>query len=326
MRVLSHDEVLEALTPAACREAMRVAMVATSARDCVLPLRQFMPVPGRAGKLGLMPGYLGADADVFGVKIVSKYVRLPGDPHGTHVGAVMLFDAEHGLPRALLDGASLTAVRTAATTALATEALARPDVKTLSILGAGEEARFHLRALSEVRRFERVRVWARRPQQAEALLARSDLGSRVQLGVAHSAEEAVREADVLCTVTSAAEPIVDGGWLTAGVHVNLVGSAIPTTAEADVETVRRSRFFVDYREAALAQAGELRRAIDQGVVAADHIAGELGDVLAGRIAGRRNAQDITLYKSLGITTQDLAAAQCALREAERRDLGRVVEL
>ncbi len=326
MLTLSHDDVLRALSPQACLEAMRGAMRATSARDCVLPLRQFMPIPNRPGKLGLMPGYLGADADVFGVKIVSKYERPPGDPHGTHVGAVMLFDAATGLPQALLEGGSLTAIRTAATTALATETLARDDARVLVILGTGEEAWFHLRAVTPMRAFQRVLIWGRSRDRALALQARCELPRGVVAEVVDSAEQAVRAADVVCTVTSAKQPFVRGEWLQPGVHLNLVGSAIPTTAEGYTEVVARSRFFVDLREAALAQAGELLQAIRDGRVGEQHIVGELGEVLSGTRAGRLGPADITVYKSLGITTQDLAAARCALAEARRLGLGTDITL
>jgi ornithine cyclodeaminase len=336
MRVLSRGEVALALPVARCIDAMRTAMTATSARDCVLPLRQFMPVPGRAGKLGLMPGYLGSDADVFGVKIVSKYERAPGDPHGTHVGAVMLFAADTGLPIALLEGGTLTAIRTAAATALATDVLARSDATRLAILGTGEEAAHHVPALLAVRPFEEVLVWGRRPERADALIARlrdasgdhagPGLPPGLRLRRVDTVEAALREADVACTLTSAKAPFVRGEWLPAGLHLNLVGSAIATTAEVDDATVARGTFFVDYLDAARAQAGELLAAIRSGAVGDDHIAAELGQVLNGAHGGRRDALEITIYKSLGITTQDLAAARVALAEAMRLGLGRDVDL
>ncbi len=330
MRVLTSSDLAQALPFPACIAAMRSAMIATSARQCTLPLRQFMPVPERPGKLGLMPGYLGGDADCFGVKIVSKYERAAGDPHGSHVGAVLLFDADTGLPLALLEGGTLTAIRTASMTALATDALARPDARRLLIVGAGEEAWYHARALPQVRAFDEVQIWARDASRATALVARLDAwfaqsgaaqAHRPRCSVAADLERACAGADVICTVTSAKTPILHGTWLSPGVHLNLVGSAIATTAEVDAEAVVRARFFVDYREAALAAAGELLGAIRDGRVTDSHIAGEIGAVLAGDIAGRQSREQITVYKSLGVTTQDLAAGLCALREAESRGLG-----
>ena len=326
MRVLTRSDLHELLPLEACVAAMREAMIATSERRCVLPLRQFMPVPGRPGKLGLMPGYLGGDGDCFGVKIVSKYERPPGDRHGSHVGAVLLLDAATGLPLALLEGAALTAIRTAATTALATDALARAESRRLVILGTGEEALYHARALLPVRPFTELVVWGRSPGRAAALLERLGPVHGVRCTVAGEPPEALERADVACTVTSAATPFVRGEWLPPGLHLNLVGSAIPTTAEVDDVCVARGRFFVDYREAAKAAAGELLAAIRHGVVGEDHVVGEIGEVLLGRVQGRRRAEEITIYKSLGVTTQDLAAARLAWREAVARGLGQVLEL
>ncbi|MCB1626027.1 MAG: ornithine cyclodeaminase family protein [Pseudomonadales bacterium] len=329
MIVLTHSDLEQVLTTDTCRAAMAGAMRATSARNCVLPLRQFMPIPERPGKLGLMPGYLGAEGDVparFGVKIVSKYERPPGDPHGTHVGAVMLFDGAQGLPLALFEGGTLTAIRTAATTALATEMLARADARHLLIVGAGEEARYHIRALLRVRPFELLTVWARRPERAADMLSALQLPSTLKQAVAADLSSSVGEADVICTVTSAKEPILRGEWLPGGVHLNLVGSAIPTTAEVDSIGVARGRFFVDYIDAAKAQAGELLAAIRTGAVTEDHIAGEIGDVLLGRKPGRESPTEITIYKSLGVTTQDLAAAELAYRLACERGIGQQIDL
>jgi len=309
---------------------MAGAMRATSARNCVLPLRQFMAIPDRPGKLGLMPGYLGAagsaDPARFGVKIVSKFERPPGDPHGTHVGAVLLFDAVTGLPLALLEGGTLTAIRTAATTALATETLARADAEHLLVIGSGEEARYHIPALLGVRRFRRLTVWARRLEQAERLLADLQLPATLATAVAADLSQAVAQADVICTVTSAKEPILRGAWLVSGTHLNLVGSAIPTTAEVDSAAVARGRFYVDYLDAARAAAGELLAAIRAGIVDESHVVGELGEVLLGRRPGRSSAEEITIYKSLGVTTQDLAAAEVAYRLARERRLGREIDL
>lgn len=325
MRILTASDVARLLPYSACIGAMRDAMRLTSERAVVLPLRQFMNVPGTQGKLGLMPGYISEPAG-FGVKIVSKFPRAPGAAHGSHVGAVLLFDAAEGLPLALLDGGMLTAIRTASTTAMATDVLARPDAKSLLLVGCGEEAEHHLAALREVRAFDTIRAWGRDAGRAAAFAARmsSRHGRRVE--AVADLPSAVAAADVLCTVTSAATPILRGEWLAPGQHVNLVGSAIATTAEADGEVVRRSRFFVDYREAAMAAAGELLNAIQGGLVTAKHVRGEIGEVVMGRVVGRESASDITLYKSLGVTSQDLAAAQLVYAAAIAQGVGLDVDL
>jgi ornithine cyclodeaminase len=324
MLIITKSEIEQLLPVRDCIEVMDAAMRQVSQRRVVLPLRQFMPVPETKGKLGLMPGYI-ADPASFGVKIVSKYERPAGSPHGTHVGAVMLFDAEHGLPLALMEGGTLTAIRTSAASALATRALSRTGSKRLAILGCGEEAHHHLHAMLAVRDIKEVVVWGRTRSKAEAFIAHQHVKG-VTLSTTATVQEAVAEADIVCTVTSATTPILKGEWLRAGTHLNLVGSAIPTTAEVDSACVRRGRFYVDYREAALAQAGELLNAIKDGAVTAEHIVGEIGEVLLGAKPGRTNPEDITIYKSLGITAQDLAAAHTVYEAAKSKGLGLTVDL
>jgi ornithine cyclodeaminase/alanine dehydrogenase-like protein (mu-crystallin family) len=325
MLILTKSDVEKLLPVGACIEVMDQAMRQVSRRSVVLPLRQFMPVPNTKGKLGLMPGYIAEPAR-FGVKIVSKYERPAGSPFGTHVGAVLLFEAENGLPLALMEGGSLTAIRTSAASALATRALSRPESKRLAIIGCGEEAHHHLHAMLAVRPFDDVLVWGRSAERAKAFVAAQHVPSGVRISVADSVEQALANADVVCTVTSAATPILHGAWVRPGTHLNLVGSAIPTTAEVDSACVARGRFYVDYREAAMAQAGELLNAIKDGSVTAEHIIGEIGDVLLGTKPGRQNADQITIYKSLGITAQDLAAAQFVYDSAVRANTGLSVDL
>ncbi len=319
MIVLTASDVERLLPMADAIPLMRDAMRQVSAGDTVLPLRQFMVIPGGTGKLAVMPGYV-ADPASFGVKIVSKFPRAPGDRHGTHVGAVMIFGADDGLPLALIDGATLTAIRTAATSAMATDVLARADTATLLVLGCGEQAHRHIDALREVRAFKRVRIWGRDPARAAALAA--VVGGEV----ATDLDAAVAKADVICTTTSAVSPILRGAALRPGTHINLVGSAVPTSAEADSEVVRRSRFFVDARPAAMAAAGELLGAIAAGIVTEGQIAGEIGEVLLGRVAGRQSADEITVYKSLGVTAQDLVAAHAVWRGAVASGAGTEIDL
>jgi ornithine cyclodeaminase/alanine dehydrogenase-like protein (mu-crystallin family) len=333
LRLLARSDIERLLGYRQCIDEMRAAMITTSQRDCSLPLRQFMPVPRRSGKLGLMPGYLGGGEDCFGVKIVSKFERPADDPHGSHVGAVLLFAADTGLPLALLEGGTLTAIRTASMTAAATDALAGVEARHLLIVGAGEEAWHHARALLCVRPFETVSIWARNPDRAARLIDRltavslpSGALNTPRWCVTDDLADSVAAAEVICTVTSAKEPFIRGEWLRSGQHINLVGSAIPTTAEVDDLVVSRSRFFVDYREAAFAAAGELLGAMSRGVVTAAHVCGEIGEVFAGSLTGRGHVDDITVYKSLGVTTQDLAAAMRVWREAERENIGSVIDM
>lgn len=299
-------------------DLMRGAMRQVSSGEATMPLRQFMPVPGGAGKLAVMPGAVG-DPACFGVKIVSKFPRAAGDSHGTHVGAVTLLDAADGLPLALIDGATLTAIRTAAASAMATDLLARRDARTLLIIGSGEQARRHVEALRCVRAFDAVHIWGRDTARAVAL------AEAVEAEAVTDLEAAVAEADVICTTTSSTTPILRGAWLRSGAHVNLVGAAVATSAEADVELVARARFFVDSRPAALAAAGELLYAIAKGAVDEDHIAGEIGELLTG-VPGRRADDEITVYKSLGVIAQDLVAAHAVWRAAVAEGIGTEIDL
>ena len=325
MRLLRRPEVERALPLADCIEAVAEAMMATSAGLADLPLRMHLPVRDTPGKLVVMPGVL-APLRVFGLKIVSKFPRPAGDRHGSHVGMVVIFDADNGLPLALLEGGVLTEIRTAAASALATRTLSRPQSRVLAILGTGAQAKWHARAIPVVRPIDELRIWGRSAPHAAALAAQLRAETQLNVVVAPTARAAVQGADIVCTTTSSATPILAGDWLAPGMHLNLVGSAIPTTAEVDVECVRRARYFVDSRSSAAAEAGELRAATQAGVVGSDHIVAEIGDVVAGRAAGRASDTEITLYKSLGVASQDLAAGLRAYHTAVKLDLGTPFDL
>lgn len=318
MLIMNQTAVAANLTHAECVDLLSETMQSVSARDVIMPLRQFIPIPGTSGKFTMMPGYLGKPS-CFGVKLVSKYPPDDNSKHGSHIGAVMVFDSETGVPKALLDGGELTAIRTSAASALATRKLSRFDSSVLTIMGCGDEARHHIQAMLSVRPIKRIVVWGRNSDRVDAFLSdcqrRNLIPENVITEVEADAKKAVAQADIVCTVTAATEPILKGAWLQSGVHVNLVGAAIRSSAEADIDVVTRSKFYIDYRESAMAQAGELLNAIDAGVVDQDHIVGEIGELLLGRCEGRADDGDITVYKSLGVSAQDLAAGQRAFDNA-----------
>lgn len=320
MLILDRETVADCLSHRDCIAALEPAMCAVSAGTTIMPLRQFMPIPETTTRFTLMPGYL-SDPACFGFKAVSKAQQAADSPYGSHVGAVMVFSADEGIPLALLEGSELTAIRTAAASALATRALARADARRLAVIGCGLQAEHHIKALLEVRPIEQIVVWGRSRPRVERLLARLAVPSHVSVDVAESVAAAVADADIVATVTAATTPVLRGEWLQPGTHVNLVGAAVRQAAEADAETVRRARFFVDYRQSAMAQAGELLDAIERGVVTEAHIVGELGEVLTGAVVGRQSATDITVYKSLGVAAQDLAAGWRAWSQARERSLG-----
>ena len=324
MKIITEAQVEAHLSTPDCIDAMRRAMIAVSKGETHLPIRQFMPVSGAPGKMAIMPGVVGGPQDApwcFGIKLVCKYEREPDSPYGTHVGMVLVFDAEKGLPLAMIEGSSLTAIRTAAASAMATDLLARKDASKLLVLGCGEQALRHIRSMRAVRNIDSVSVWGRNKERSIAFAKSVGEQENIMIEVIDNLQEAAGAADLICTTTSAKEPILKGEWLSHGVHVNLVGSAIPTTAEADDACVSRSRFFVDYRPAAMAAAGELLNAIKSGAVAETHIAAEIGEVAMNSASGRTSEDDITVYKSLGVSAQDLAAAHILYEKASAEGFG-----
>jgi ornithine cyclodeaminase len=221
----------------------------------------------------------------------------------------MLFERERGRPLAVLDAASVTAIRTAAASGVATRALARRDAGDLAILGSGTQARSHLVAMRDVRALRRVRVWSRNPESARRFAARESERLGIALEPMASAREAVAGADLICTVTASREPVLEGEWLAPGAHLNAVGACTPAARELDAAAVARSRLYTDCRESALAEAGDFLLARGEGAVTDAHLLGELGELLEGRIPGRRSDDEITLFKSLGIAVEDLAAGR-----------------
>jgi ornithine cyclodeaminase len=304
MRFIDQAEVRRRLTFETCIPIVREAMMALSAGATRQLLRSILPLSG--GRLfGVMPGALRADGP-FGAKLISVFADNFNSGLPSHQGVIVLFDPESGAVACVIDAGEVTAIRTAAASAVATDALARADASRLAILGYGEQAETHVRALRLVRPFSTVAVWGRSRERAAAFAGRMQKELGLPFVVAASAREAVEDADVVCTVTAAVEPILAGAWLAPGAHVNLVGSGHAGQAEADAELIARSRFIADSREGVIAQCGEFLRAKAAGVVGDDHIAGEIGEVLAGAVPGRRNNTEITVYKSLGHIVQDLA--------------------
>jgi len=238
---------------------------------------------------------------------------------------VLLFEAKHGCPVALLDAAEITAIRTAAASGLATRLLARTDAGDLALLGAGEQARSHLEAMRAVRPLRRIRVWARDLDKAAAFARTEGARHGITIETSPTVREAVDGADIICTLTKAREPILPGEWLSPGVHLNVVGSSIAAAAEIDTAAVVKSRFFVDYRESTVNEGGEYLRALRLGAITPEHILGEIGEVANGSKAGRVSSSDITLYKSLGISPQDLASAHHVFERAREGGVGQTID-
>jgi ornithine cyclodeaminase/alanine dehydrogenase-like protein (mu-crystallin family) len=306
MRFIDREEVAKRLTYDLCIPIVRDAMIAFSRGETKQLLRSIIPLS--EGRLfGVMPGAMGAHAP-FGAKLISVFPGNFSRGIQSHQGLVILFDPESGAPVCVLHAGEITAIRTAAASAVATDALARRGAGRLTLLGYGEQAATHARAIGKVRNLDSIVVWGRSLERARIFAERmhSELGLPVT--AARDVKEAVAEADIVCTVTSAAEPILEGEWVRPGTHLNLVGSSYAGPAEVDSDLVVRSRFIVDSREGVLNQGAEFLRAKAAGLVGDEHIVAEIGQVLAGEVEGRRSADEITVYKSLGHIVQDLATA------------------
>jgi ornithine cyclodeaminase/alanine dehydrogenase-like protein (mu-crystallin family) len=313
MRMIDREEVARRLTYEACIPIIRQAMIAFSRGETRQLLRSIIPL-AHGNLFGVMPGALGAEAP-FGAKLISVYPQNFASGGQSHQGLVVLFEPASGAPVCVVHAGEVTAIRTAAASAVATAALARADAQRLAILGYGEQAATHARALRLVRPIAAVTVWGRSPLRAREFCERMQAELGIPFHSATTARAAVLDADIVCTVTAATEPVLQGEWVRAGTHVNVVGSGVAGPAEVDTDLVVRSRFIVDSREGVLAQGAEFLRAKQAGAIADSHIAGEIGEVLAGQIAGRRSDSEITLYKSLGHVVQDLACAWALYQDA-----------
>jgi ornithine cyclodeaminase len=316
--VLSGDDVRRLMPMRDCIEIVEAAMRVVSRGGAELPLRFGLFLPGTRNILAVMPGYL-AEPQSLGAKVIAVYPDNAGRGLSSHMGVVVLFDPVTGVPVALLDATSITGLRTAAASAVATRALARADASTLAILGTGEQAAAHLYAIAAVRNIASVTVWGRTPAKAREFAEREGVASGLPVHVAADVEQAVADADIVCATTASPEPILMGAWIRRGTHVNLVGASSAATREADEALVAKSAFYVDFRASALAQAGELIEAM--GPFAAKHIRGEIGQVLNGELGGRAHEAEVTVYKSLGIAAQDLCVGHALLERARAAGVG-----
>jgi ornithine cyclodeaminase/alanine dehydrogenase-like protein (mu-crystallin family) len=317
--VLSEEDVRQLLDMESCIEAMEEILAALARGELFQPLRFVGRPPNAAGLIGLMPAYRGGGAPAYALKEIVVTPDNPTRGLDAHQGAVLLHDGADGQLVALLNASSVTEIRTAAVSAVATRALARSDAERVAILGAGVQARAHVHAMRAVLDDPEIRIWARNLDAAERLAA------EVEAVVAPSPDAALFGAEVVCTTTSSREPIVEHRWFASGAHVNAVGSSIPTTRELDTETVAASSLFVDRRESTLNEAGDYLIPAAEGAIGLDHIKAELGEVLVGTHPGRESDGELTLFKSLGLAVEDLASAELVVRRAREQGVGSEVE-
>jgi ornithine cyclodeaminase/alanine dehydrogenase-like protein (mu-crystallin family) len=318
--VLGEADVRRLLPMDECIDVMAEALAGLEQGDLSMPLRAVFRPPEARSLMGLMPAHRAGDKGAYGLKAICIFPENPTRGLDAHQGAVLLFDGETGELRAALNASAITEIRTAAVSAVATRLLARDDARELAILGAGVQARSHVQAMRAVRAFDHVRVWSRTDQHARALA--EEAGATA----VETAEEALRGADVVCTTTSSREPVVRREWLAPGVHVNAVGASIPTARELDTASLAAASLFVDRRESTLNESGDYLLAAEEGAIGPEHIRAELGELLTGKAQGRTHPDELTVFKSLGIAVEDLAAAEHVYGRAREAGAGVEVSL
>ena len=325
MLILSRREVESLLDMPTCIELMEQALASLARGDVILPLRPVIRIPDSPNAFAVMPAY-SASLRAAGAKLISVYPANHGTALDSHQGLVVLFDGGDGRPLAIMDASSITAIRTAAVSGVATRLLARHDAESVLIVGAGVQGGTHVDAMLAARPFRRVVVWSRTPAHADALVADARRRHSTRIEAATDLRASVAEADVICTVTASRGPVLSGEWLRPGTHINAVGASLPTARELDTAAVQRARVFVDRRESALAEAGDLLVPMREGVIDAGHIRAEIGEVLIGTAAGRESDGEVTLFKSLGLAIEDLACARYLGDRALAEDVGARVDL
>jgi len=327
LRILSAEDVRKALPMATAIEAMKQAFGQYSAGRAIVPLRVRLEGASENSAALFMPAVL-RDTGEMAVKVVTVYPTNLALGLPTIHALVLALDAQSGRPLALLEGASLTAIRTGAASGAATDLLARSDARTLAIFGSGAQARTQLEAVCTVRSIERAWIFSLDLPGANAMVEQMAGKGPVpdSLVIAATAGQAVAEADVICTATTSSTPVFDGADLRPGTHINAIGAFTPTMQEVDSTSVRRAVVFVDAREAAWAEAGDLIIPMQRGEISADKVKGELGEVVNKTILGRESPAQITLFKSVGLAVQDAVAAGRALAEAQRTGIGSTISL
>ncbi|MHB2035359.1 MAG: ornithine cyclodeaminase family protein [Nitrososphaerales archaeon] len=318
--VLNREEIEKLLPMSECIEIIEEMFKDLALGKGTLPQRSILPLPNGKGAIALMPGFLD---NVVGAKIMTLFSGNVETQYETHQGAVLLFDSENGSLLGIMDSTSITGMRTAAASAVATKTLAREDSTNLAILGSGFQAASHLVAMQLVRKITSVKVWSRNYEHAKEF---SRMFDQVEIEPVISVKEAVETADIICTTTRSSQPVLNGEWIREGAHINAVGAYAPSSRELDSEALLRSLLFVDKREAALSEAGDFLIPKREGVITDTHIRGELGDVLLGKIQGRTGDSQITLFKSLGLATEDMAVARGLYQRALSRSIGSWIDL
>ena len=324
--IASHKEVEELLPMNECIPVMKEAFIALARGEFEQPLRTIVRPPNVKGVMAMMPSYRGGEGSTFGLKAICVFPGNAAIGKDAHQGAVMLFDGTTGEMLAIANASAITAIRTAAVSALATDGLANTDASELALIGAGVQARFHLPAISCVRNLRRVRVVANHYENARRFASEFAPHFAFPIEPAPSAEEAVRDADIIITATNAREPVLKREWISSGAHINAIGTFSPKAREIDSQTMTAATLFTDRRESLFNEAGDYLLAAAEGAIDADSVAAELGEVLMGKHCGRSSRAEITIFKSLGLAMEDLAATAYVYRKATETKRGTWIEM
>ncbi len=323
--ILNQREVEDLLPMAECIALMADALRSLARGEMAQPLRMVVSPPGAKGMLALMPAHKSGEAAAYGVKVIGVFPDNPAKGLDAHQGSVILLSGETGEVQALMNASAITAIRTAAVSGVATDLLAGAEAGDLAIIGAGVQAHTHLDAMACVRPLRRVRVASRRFEHARQFAGAMAARYAFPIEAVESVEAAVRGADLIVAATSSREPVIRREWVSPGAHLNAVGASVPTAREVDGSTMAASSLFVDRRESTLNESGDYLFALREGAIGPDHIRAEIGEVLIGAKSGRTSAEEITLFKSLGLAIEDLASAQYLYRKAKARQAGTWVD-
>lgn len=323
--VLNEQQIHDLLPPDECAVLMRQALSALARNEVHQPLRTVVRPPDAGGVMALMPTHRSGEDGAYGLKAVCVFHDNPKLGKDPHQGAVLMFSAQTGELMALANASAITEIRTAAVSGVATDLLARTDASELAIIGAGVQARAHLAAIAEVRSLRRARVAARHFARTSAFVSSLQDKYSFELVACASAEEAVAGADIVVTATASHTPVLQWHWLSAGTHVNAVGSSIPMAREIDTATMAGARLFVDRRESTINEAGDFLFAQREGAIGPEHIQAEIGEILIGTAAGRESDEEITLFESLGLAVEDLAAVRHVYAKAKKLNIGTWVD-
>jgi len=304
---IGKEEVAALLPMQECIDVMESTFRALANGECVQPLRSIMWLPDKVGLLGMMPGY-AAGPGVMGIKLITVFHANKDSGYPSHQGIVALFDARHGQPLMMFDATEITAIRTAAVSALATRVLSRENSESLAIIGAGEQAQRHIESILLVRKIKEIRIWNRNEANAEGLSKKVSAQRSLAIQVTKTAQQAVEDADIICTVTASRQPLLVGEWISNGSHINAVGSSTPFSRELDTTAVVRGALFTDRYESIFKEAGDFLIPKEEGAITDAHVKAELSEVLSGIKKGRERDEQITIFKSLGLAVEDIFSA------------------